>query len=58
MDPLVIFGAFFFAACVLGPIFGAESRQAFLRPERKPRPNIGAMRPLQWPPWDAERRDP
>jgi hypothetical protein len=45
MDPaLVIFlGTTMFAIIVLGPIFGAESRPAFLRPDRKPRPMVGPI---------------
>jgi hypothetical protein len=35
---------FFLVVVVLGPIFGAESRPGFLRPDRKARPNVG-------PPW-------
>ena len=45
----VFFAVFFFLACVLGPIFGAESRQAFMRPDKKPRPNVG-------PPWEGDYR--
>jgi hypothetical protein len=49
MDPLVIFFvAFFFIAIVLAPIFGAESRPDFLRPDRKARPMVGSMRPSDW----------
>ena len=45
----VFLGVCLFMACVLGPICGAESRQAFLRPDKKPRPNVG-------PPWDGDYR--
>ncbi len=44
MSFLAIFFTVFFLAVLLAPIFGAESRPAFLRPDRKPRPNVG-------PPW-------
>jgi hypothetical protein len=40
----VFFGAFFFVVIVLGPIFGAESRPGFVKPDHKPRQNV-------WPPW-------
>jgi hypothetical protein len=40
----IFFIVFFLMAVVLGPIFGGESRQAVLRPDKKPRPNVG-------PPW-------
>jgi hypothetical protein len=33
---------------VLGPVFGAESRPGFLRPDRKPRPIVGGMRSSEW----------
>jgi hypothetical protein len=33
---------------VFGPIFGAESRPGFRRPDRKPRPMMGALRPSDW----------
>ena len=46
---IVFFAVFFFVACVLGPIFGAESRPGFRRPDKKPRQNVG-------PPWDGEYR--
>ena len=36
---IIFFVAFFLIAIVLGPIYGAESRQAFLFPDKKPRPN-------------------
>ena len=43
---VVFFGVFFFIACVLGPIFGAESRKGFDDdPNVKAKPNV-------WPPWD------
>lgn len=41
MELVIFFGVFFFATMVLGPIFGAESRPAFKRPDRKPRPMVG-----------------
>lgn len=44
----VFFAVFFLVVFVLGPIIGAESRPAFLRPDRKPRPIVG-------PPWHGHR---
>jgi hypothetical protein len=35
----IFFTVFFFVAIVLGPIFGAEDRPGFLRPNDKPRRN-------------------
>jgi hypothetical protein len=40
--------ALLLSSIVFGPIFGAESRPAFLRPHRKPRPMMGALRPSEW----------
>ena len=38
-------------ACVFGPIFGADSRPGWKRPEQKPRFRVvGSMRPEGWPP--------
>jgi hypothetical protein len=35
----ICFTVFFFVVIVLGPIFGAEDRPSFLRPNEKPRKN-------------------
>jgi hypothetical protein len=35
----IFFTLFFFAVIVLGPIFGAEDRPGFVRPNDKPRKN-------------------
>jgi hypothetical protein len=40
---IVIFAVWMVAVIVLAPILGAESRPAFLRPDRKPRPMTGPM---------------
>jgi hypothetical protein len=49
MDPLFFFLiAMLTASIVLGPIFGAESRPAFRRPDRKARSMLGPMRPSDW----------
>jgi hypothetical protein len=45
----VFFIVFFFVAVVLGPIFGAESRPGFLKPDVKATPNV-------WPPFDEQGR--
>jgi hypothetical protein len=50
MDPALLLLVLMLVAIVLGPIFGAESRPGFLRPDRKPRPMVGSMRPSDWPP--------
>jgi hypothetical protein len=57
MDPLFIFMiASLLATIVFGPIFGAESRPGFLRPDRKPRPMVSTMRSSEWDKhgWDRE----
>jgi hypothetical protein len=49
MEPFFIFlAAALLATIVLGPIFGAESRPGFLRPDRKLRPMVGTLRPSEW----------
>jgi hypothetical protein len=49
MEPFFIFlAAALLVTIVLGPIFGAESRPGFLRPDRKLRPMIGTLRPSEW----------
>jgi hypothetical protein len=48
MEIAIFLACFFFIAIVLGPIFGAESRPGFLRPDRKPRRMAGAMRRSEW----------
>ena len=49
MEPIaIIFVAFVLGTIVLSPFFGAESRPAFLRPDRKPRPAMSTMRPSKW----------
>jgi hypothetical protein len=49
MDPLFfVLIAILLATIVLGPIFGAESRPGFLRPDRKARPMVSSMRPSDW----------
>jgi hypothetical protein len=49
MEPFFIFLiAALLATIVLGPILGAESRPGFLRPNRKPRPMMGELRPSEW----------
>jgi hypothetical protein len=49
MEPaLYVLIALLLSSIVFGPIFGAESRPAFLRPHRKPRPMMGALRPSEW----------
>jgi hypothetical protein len=50
MEPEVLLLVLSLVAIVFGPIFGAESRPGFLRPERKPRPMVSSMRPSDWPP--------
>ncbi len=55
MDPVIFLLAAMLAAIVFGPIFGAESRPGFLRPDRKPRPFAGSMRPSDWEPTEFER---
>jgi hypothetical protein len=34
---LIFFAAFFFLACVVGPMLRIEDRPAFKRPDKKPR---------------------
>jgi hypothetical protein len=49
MEPYFIFLiTTLLATIVLGPIFGAESRPAFRRPDRKARAMVGPMRPSDW----------
>jgi hypothetical protein len=55
MDPVLFLVASMLAAIVLGPIFGAESRPAFLRPDRRPRSFAHSMRPSDWEPSEFER---
>ena len=45
----IFFLVFFFVASVLGPIFGAESRPGFLKPDLKAKPSV-------WPPFDEQGR--
>jgi hypothetical protein len=41
---------------VAGPLFGADSRPAWLRVDRKPRLRMsGSMRPEDWPPSEFKR---
>ena len=40
----ILIGVVLFVSVVLGPLFGAEDRPAFRRPDKKPRPMVG-------PPW-------
>ncbi|HEX6582007.1 MAG TPA: hypothetical protein VF056_00300 [Thermoleophilaceae bacterium] len=48
MEPLAIaFVLFFFVTIVLGPIFGAEDRPEFLRPDSRFRKMYGKFG--QWP---------
>jgi hypothetical protein len=47
---MILLAVLLLPAIVLGPILGAESRPAFKRPDRKPRPTVGSMRPSDWPP--------
>jgi hypothetical protein len=51
----IIFLAFLVVVPVLSMFFGAESRPAFLRVDRKPHPVVGSMRPEDWPPTEFER---
>jgi hypothetical protein len=47
----IIFLAFLVVVPVLSVVFGAESRPAFLRVDRRPElPVVGSMRPEDWPP--------
>ena len=55
MDPVIFLLAAMLAAIVFGPIFGAESRPGFLRPDRKPHPFAGSLRPDDWEPSEFER---
>jgi hypothetical protein len=55
MDPVIFLKAAMLTAIVFGPILGAESRPGFRRPDRKPRPAGGPMRPSDWPPSKFER---
>jgi hypothetical protein len=49
MDPYFIFlAAAVVASIVFGPVFGAESRPGFRRPDRKLRPMLSSMRPSDW----------
>jgi hypothetical protein len=49
MEPIaIIFLALVLGTIVLSPFFGAESRSAFLRPDRKARPSMSTMRPSEW----------
>jgi hypothetical protein len=46
----IIFLSFLVVVPVLSMFFGAESRPAFRRVDRKPDPVVGSMRPEDWPP--------
>jgi hypothetical protein len=44
MDVVVVFFlVFFFLVFVVGPLLRLEDRPGFLRPDRKPRPNVDLL---------------
>jgi hypothetical protein len=52
---LILVGVMLFVV-VGGPLFGAESRRAWLNVDRKPRlRTTGSMRPEDWPPSEFKR---
>jgi hypothetical protein len=55
MDPVIFLVVSMLVAIVFGPIFGAESRRGFARPDRKVRPMVSSMPPSDWPPSEFER---
>jgi len=52
---IILVGVMLFVI-VGGPLFGADSRRAWLNVDRKPRFRVvGSMRPEDWPPSEFER---